>query len=359
MEGITRCSLRIDDARVTELLDSLDASSDRAQASCVRKSARYTYRVKSVLVDFPRDNVSSRYAVPCRNLSSDGIGFLMGQFVYPGSRCRIRLVSEFNYVAVVSGKVARCRYIGGTAGVHELGVFFDKPIDIELFHRAATEIHLLLVDDDPTQQHVLAAAFRKHGADVVVAGNAEEALQHAHGGTFGLVLVNTEAKGFNACELIREIRAAGYVRPISGLSLLNEAELGTRCHGEECAACAPVTLTDNAVADIVHNVNHEPLISSLAQDPEMAAVINQFVTSLPKQVNDLEGASRAGDHGRVMRLVRRLKVFAEGCGFEIIVDAAEALEASASAENSANFCPAQLSRLVKICLAARPASVGN
>lgn len=357
MEETGRSTLRLDDAAIDEILKRLDAHADNSRSSNARRSRRYSYRARSVLVQFQMQEESRRHAVPCRNLSRDGVAFLVRHFVYPGTACRVRLVSEFNYVVEVEGKVQRCRYVEGTAGVHEVGVSFNTPIDIALFHREATSVCVLLVDDDSVQLRLLERLLVRLGAAVQSCQNPQQTLAAAMARTYDLILVNSEATGFDGCELIRGLRAAGYVRQVMALTTSPSTTLAERCQKANCTACAPVALSTDELCNLILRLKNEPLLSSLVSDPEMAGTINQFVADLPARAAELEQAARAGDTAKQVGWLRRLAVFADECGFEIIADAARAYEASLEGQSAETERRERLNVLLQRCHAARPATV--
>lgn len=66
------------------------------------------------------------YSVPVRRLSSADACFLLGQAA-PGARCRVRVSSE---TPAIDGAVTQCRYLAGSAGIYEIHVEFDSPIQL-------------------------------------------------------------------------------------------------------------------------------------------------------------------------------------------------------------------------------------
>ena len=360
MDSSNHRMLRIDEGTISQILDRLDVEAGDSSSTNLRKSQRYPYRVRSVLACFPQGETVQSYTVACRNLSRDGIAFLIGQFFYSGTPCGVRLVSEYNRAIVATGRVVRCRYVPGTAGVHEVGVAFERPIDIEMFHRAAASVSILLLDDDLMQQHLLKQMLRKFSTEVTAVSNPDKAAETALATPFDLVLVNMETKSFDACDFIAQLRQAGYVRPVSALTTLSQTELDelSKCRGS-CMACVPVALAPDSMASVVNTLQHEPVISSLAHDPEMAEIINQFVANMQAWTQQLQKASGADDKQEIIALARRLKMFAEGCGFEIIAEAAGAFEDACDTKASHRDCRDRLNTLIQLCLAARPASLMN
>ena len=71
------------------------------------------------------------YRVMPRDLSELGLGFLHGNFLYPGSSCRLDLRGKDGTTQPICAKVVRCDHITGR--IHDVGIAFDKPIDVSHF----------------------------------------------------------------------------------------------------------------------------------------------------------------------------------------------------------------------------------
>ncbi len=346
--------VRIDERRVNDILDRLDAGA--TGLGNLRCSQRYSYRNAALLVEIPRGDVPVRYSVPGRNLGRDGISFLLGGFVYPGTSCRVRLVSEHNISCDVPGRVVRCHYAEGSPHIHEVGVGFDAPIDIAVFHRGASTVRVLLVDDDTSRKQVLEHLLKRYNADVSAVDSIEDALAAALSSPFDLVVVNFESPSIRCCELNARLRSEGYVRPIVSLALSPVPRFAEHCSQRSCDACEPAPFTREALVALVSSLRNEPVVSSLARERAMASVINQFVSDAMGAVRDLEQAFRSKQFEQLGNVLRRLRAFAEYSGFDVIVYRADALLATLRPPQAEATLRALLTHLVRACLGARPAS---
>ena len=132
-------SLRVDDATIKAILDQLDQLD--SQESSARRGARtrYSYRVRALSVEAQVSGAHAvRHVVPTRNISRDGITFLIGTLLYPGTTCTFQLITARNYWQTVPGYVTRCRYVSGTPSVYDTQARFLRPIDVALFSTEAT-----------------------------------------------------------------------------------------------------------------------------------------------------------------------------------------------------------------------------
>jgi len=79
-------------------------------------------------------------------------------------------------------------------------------------------LHVLLAEDNPTNQLVATQMLENLGATVEVAADGVEALELVEAGRFDLLLVDIEMPRMNGIELIRRLR--GSSGPISGLPMI-------------------------------------------------------------------------------------------------------------------------------------------
>jgi len=64
---------------------------------------------------------------------------------------------------------------------------------------------VLIVDDSPTEQHVIAAALEKHGFQTVTASDGEEAISIAESRNPDLILMDIVMPGMNGFQATRQL----------------------------------------------------------------------------------------------------------------------------------------------------------
>jgi len=64
---------------------------------------------------------------------------------------------------------------------------------------------VLIVDDSPTEQHVIATALEKHGFETVVASDGEEAIAIAKSQVPDLILMDIVMPGMNGFQATRQL----------------------------------------------------------------------------------------------------------------------------------------------------------
>ena len=71
------------------------------------------------------------FMVRSRNISNDGIGFIHGCFIDPGTRCALAVQDDDGFSMMVSGRIAWCKRIDLEA--YDVGVQFDQLIEVNRF----------------------------------------------------------------------------------------------------------------------------------------------------------------------------------------------------------------------------------
>ncbi len=130
--------LRLSARQTAEILEGMQRSKKEVTEER-RRSPRAPYKdVSRLCVLLENEQKGKRtYALIPRNLSRLGISLLHGKFVYGGTNCVVGLQAADGQVVPVRGKVIWCRLVTGR--VHELGVQFEDPIDVEDFVEGASD----------------------------------------------------------------------------------------------------------------------------------------------------------------------------------------------------------------------------
>ncbi|MHC4990925.1 MAG: PilZ domain-containing protein [Planctomycetota bacterium] len=117
---------RLSEQQRQELLRRLDPEGTALEDER-RVEPRWPYRSANVAMVLEQPGGRRlQCLVLCRNLSTRGMAFIHGAFVYPGSRVRFVLPRPGQGHHLVHGDVVGCRHIEGP--LHEVSVQFDEPI---------------------------------------------------------------------------------------------------------------------------------------------------------------------------------------------------------------------------------------
>lgn len=347
-------TIRLEEDRMGKVLAHLDESS--AGHTGKRARPRYGYRVKGLVVHMqqPGSAEAVPFQVPSRDISSTGLSFLHGGFVHTGTRCRIQLITMHGTWADLEATVVRCQY--AEAGVHEIGVKFDREIDPSAYCSSAIRTRILLVDDDVLLQRLGKIYLEQLNADVSVVGNGKEALDAVKNKVFDLIVMDIEMPVMNGFEALAELRKNGYTGTVAAATGLSAPEDRMKCLAAGFDHYVPKPYKRDDLASLIESLREEPLFSSFESDPSMADVINSFVAELPVAARKIEEATSKGDLAALQQQMRTMKGQAGGHGFGPISEIAAQLECALLAQATLNDLLADLKKLMKLCSQVRPVS---
>ena len=124
---------KLDRAEVDQLIDQLEFQSqcqERLLPSS-RRQKRYPYRASAISMVLTQNGQDATLIISGRNLSTNGLGFVLAGPVPEGTACRVRLVDAEGQEEHVDAVVAHCRAAKGD--LHNVGVKFTRSIDLERF----------------------------------------------------------------------------------------------------------------------------------------------------------------------------------------------------------------------------------
>lgn len=342
---------------LTELLDQLDGNEHAPNANSKRAHERFKYRARRLMLSLENAHGEPmNYAAASRNISNGGASLLIGQFVYPGSRCVVHLTSVHNVWQQVAGEIVRCRYIEGTANLHEVGVKFEKEIDVAMFHRDASRIRLLVVDDDPMLARLFRSILSHMNVDMVAVTEGADAIETIEEQKFDIVFMDIHLPDANGLDLVQQLRERGHFGAIVAVTAQASEGFRDECLAAGCNEYLAKPLNRENVVSMVNMMVDEPIISTLIHEPAMANLIDEFVGQLKKCLPNLERAFQEQNTDVLRRTAMLLKGQGGSYGFEIISEAAGKLESALDESQELSAIRTPLNELLRLCISAQPAS---
>ena len=227
VEHIRPNSLGLNSKQLARVYDLLERQSGQSASGPERSDARWPFRQPSVPVRIEHPGGSeAEMRMACRNLSKSGAGLLHNSFVYNGTRCTLTLPHPQNGDIQVNGEVVRCQHRGGT--LHEIGVRFDREIDLRSFVRpnplrewfAVEQINpdllvgsLLCIEHSTLDAQLFRHFLRDTQVRVRVTADIEEAVECARNGV-DLVLCEFHLEGITGEEVVMRFRGENIASPI-------------------------------------------------------------------------------------------------------------------------------------------------
>lgn len=133
-EGQLVDSLRISDAEWYACVQELDLRAmQRKDGNDKRSEKRLPYRniARIILSIRSYDGLLQQFKVRAYNLSTSGVGFLHGAYVYEGTEAEIFMQHHVNGMTRMPATIVNCVHV--KKRIHQVGAKFDEPINLEDF----------------------------------------------------------------------------------------------------------------------------------------------------------------------------------------------------------------------------------
>lgn len=350
-------SLRLDDAGITAVLEKVDARTDESNSLARKLGQRFPYRMKGVKVDFQvsRD-LRESYEVVAYSIGRNSVSFLASNVIHMGTPCVVHLIGIQNNTEEANATVVRCRYIEGTACVHAIDCTFDKPVDPASFAATAIRARVMLADASPMSRRLLAHMLEPLNVELVTVSDGITAVQRATSETFDLILIDPVLPKLDGMTAVKFLRKKGYLRPVCAVSTKTGSADREAALLAGCEDFLPKPVKREHIEAVVQKTRPQPLVSSMLDKVDMRPLIDEFVLDLLDRSSQLESAFASGDLHELLQLAMTLKADAGGFGFEMITAAADDVERGIVQGLNVTELRPKLSRLVRLCQAARPAT---
>jgi signal transduction histidine kinase/DNA-binding response OmpR family regulator len=210
-------------------------------------------------------------------------------------------------------------------------------------------LRVLLAEDGIDNQKLLTMHLRRAGAEVTLADNGRAAVHEVLAAQllqkpFDVVLMDMQMPELDGYGATAKLRSKGFKGPVIALTAHAMSGDRERCLAAGCSdyLTKPVRREELLATVARYAATHStrppappPLVSELADDPDMADLIDAFLISLAQRGLALQAALQVGDLARVADLAHQLKGAGGGYGYPAITDAASAVEEAALSDESA------------------------
>ena len=268
------------------------------------------------------------------------------------------------------------RSVPGRGSVFTLGVD-PGPLDgVRLVERPAERIpetppavraqrgaplggRVLLAEDVPDNQRLIALYLSRAGVEVEVADNGRDACTlatraAAAGSPFDAILMDMQMPVLDGYEATARLRRAGYARPIIALTAHSMEGDREKCLRAGCDDYVSKPVRAGALLETLARHLRGAARASTAPvpagiEPAVASLVQRFAVGLPERAAALQRTFAAGDLVAAAALAHQLKGTAAAYGFVDIEGAAAALEASLRAQESVDVVRTGVRRVVELC----------
>jgi PAS domain S-box-containing protein len=211
---------------------------------------------------------------------------------------------------------------------------------------------VLLAEDGPDNQKLIALILRHAGADVDLASSGRAAVERvlegmAAGTPYDAILMDMQMPEMDGYEATSKLRESGYRGPVVALTAHAMAGDRQKCIDAGCddyatkpvdrlgllrmlarlMGCPPSAPGEPAPATTAPD---EAILSAFRNDPDMAGVIAEFVGQLPERLAQMRQAAGAGLWDVLRRLAHQMKGAGGSYGYACLTEAARELESHAN-----------------------------
>ena len=228
--------------------------------------------------------------------------------------------------------------------VHSLKqVTYATDNDIGITDEKALSGHILLAEDNPTNQQLLSLFLRKMGAEVSIAGNGEIAVTMAQQNHYDLIFMDMQMPVLSGVDAVKMLRDQGYDYPIVALTANATNEDKMLCINAGCndflTKPVPRQKLYNMTSKYLQtsdetNKPSEPILSTLlSEEPTFRDLVEKFVAELPNILAQLHSAYRNKDWATLKEELHSLKGMGGGFGYHVLTELAGKAEFQIFSEN--------------------------
>jgi PAS domain S-box-containing protein len=243
-----------------------------------------------------------------------------------------------------------------------------RPLQCDIYHG-----RVLVAEDNPSNQILMNKLLQKIGLEVVMAIDGRDAVEKASTGNFDLIFMDMQMprmNGFQATEKLRQEKITAPIIALTASAMKGDREkcllvgcndyLAKPINRDELRKIMEKYLPDAKSTEVnpreteIHpapnpvDSDDQPLISELAQDPDLCEVANMFVKELPDSINKILDAARQKDYDQLKFLVHTLKGASGSAGFPALMKKTIDVE-QLILHQQADFLPTALDELNRLC----------
>lgn len=269
-----------------------------------------------------------------RRFGGTGLGLAICKGIAEAMGGTIEIESEVGKGTTVRIEVPAPRSVGEEDASPTIGV--DEVDSTKSMPRCLAGARLLIADDMPANLRLFEIVLREAGASVVTVNDGQQAVAAALRQPFELILLDGQMPVMDGLTAASIMRSRGIAVPILALTAhAMESEISkfieAGCDAHLSKPISPIKL----VRAVAEHLGREGTQSGpadeddLANDPEVRAIIDEFVESVPMRLAQVLDALSEGDWESAARHAHALKGTAGTLGVHAVARAAAAIERAA------------------------------
>lgn len=204
------------------------------------------------------------------------------------------------------------------------------------------ELHVLIAEDNPDNQLLLALMLRQLGVTYQLVANGHQAVETALQGNFDLIFMDMQMPVMGGEEATRLIRHAGITVPVIAITANVMAEDAERYRAAGCQALLGKPIVQSEFLALLNQYAQKAIPPAaqlklqLAADPAMQALIAQFRAQLPALLSQLMQYAATKEWSKLAFAAHSLKGSAGSMGYPGLTELAGQLELASKARAEHN-----------------------
>lgn len=189
---------------------------------------------------------------------------------------------------------------------------------------------VLLAEDNPDNQRLVAMLIRQMGAIVDIADNGRKAVNMAIANPYELVLMDMHMPIMGGIEAVRELRKHGYDKPIYSLSANAMQDELQQCKQAGCDGqiTKPIDrikfreVLQSCLQNTENKTSIEPPIISpiLEEEPDLLEILEMFINRLPGMLTNICEAHESKNYAELGELIHDMKGTCGNFGYDALYE---------------------------------------
>lgn len=269
-----------------------------------------------------------------RRFGGTGLGLAICKGVAEAMGGTIEVESEVNKGTIVRVEIPAPRSLGDEDAAPTVGL--DETDSSKAMPRCLAGARLLIADDMPANLRLFEIVLREAGAVVVTVNDGQQAVAAALRQPFDLIMLDGQMPIMDGLTAASIMRSRGIAAPILALTAhAMETEIAkfieAGCDAHLSKPISPIKLIRAVAEHLGREGSQSGSIDGdeLANDPEVRAIIDEFVASVPMRLSQVLDALSEGDWEAAARQAHALKGTAGTLGVHAVARVAAAIERAA------------------------------
>ncbi len=196
---------------------------------------------------------------------------------------------------------------------------------------------VLITEDNQDNQRLVSLLLKRMGIEYEIANNGKEAIDKAQNHQFDVILMDVQMPIMDGLTATRLLRQQGFAGPIVALTANAMQQEKQDCFDAGCSDVCTKPIDHVAFGKVLSKyldrseksrvTSGPPIVSSLlAEEPDLADLIREFVRKLPDMIRNIETAYTDNHLEQLRREVHTLKGTGGNFGYAELFELAKRIE---------------------------------